>query len=252
MNKTKNPKLMKTNPKYSKKVRSHFPFKHGFTLVELLVVIVMIATLATIVFFFTTKAKSKAMQVNALGMLREVATANAGFSSDNFGKINTMRWIGDPEEGKPYVGNSYWGRMEPYIFSGASTNSQPKLKAELKIRLKQFLATSDTSKMTGTLLQGSRIYHDASGLPVPFGFNGKLYSWGKWARMSQISDPARVMYATYGFAFVTEANSKTFQRRPTDGTSKPIYFMENNKALVVFLDGHTESVSAPFPKTMFE
>jgi prepilin-type N-terminal cleavage/methylation domain-containing protein len=252
MNQTNNQNPMKNNPKHSEIIRKYFPSKHGFTLVELLVCIAIIATLAVVAFFFTGKARSKAMQVNALGMLREVATANAGFATENSGKINTMRWVGDPEEGKPYVGNSFWGRMEPYLFSGAGSTNQPQLAAELKLRLKQFLATADTSKMTGTLLQGSRIYHDASGLPIPFSFNGKLYSWGKWARLSQISDPARVMYATYGFAFVTEANSKIYQERPTDGTSKPIYFMDNKKALVVFIDGHTESVSAPFPDTMFE
>jgi prepilin-type N-terminal cleavage/methylation domain-containing protein len=243
---------MKTNPTNRRSFRFHVPSRRGFTLVELLVCIAMIATLAIIAFFFTGKARKKAMQVNALGALREVAVANAGFLSENSGKINTTRWVGDPEEGKPYVGNSFWGRMEPYLFSGAAQTNQPKLAAELKLRLGLLFATSDPKKMTGTVLQGSRVYHDASGLPLPFGFNGSLYSWGKWTRMSQISDPSRVMYATYGFGFITESNSKTFQPRPTDGTSKPIYFMDNGKALVVFVDGHTEAVSAPFPQSMFE
>ena len=224
----------------------------GFTLIELLICILIVAILAVISFSLAGRFKNNARQVNAMGALREVAVANAGFAAENSGKINTMRWVGDPEEGKPWISNSYWGRMAPYLFSGATNNNQKELQKEIKSSLRSFFSTSNPSKMTGTVLDGSRIYHDASGLPVPFGFNKEHYSWGKWASITQIENPARVMYVTYGFGFVTEDKAKEFQERPTDNTSKPIYFMDDGKAIVVFLDGHTESVSAPFSGRMFK
>ncbi len=233
----------------------------GFTLVELMVCIAIIAILALIGFTVAGKSRNKARQLVATSALREIGIANAGFSSENSGKINTLRYVGDPLEGDlpgepyaTYVSNSFWGRMEPYLFPGISGGTDPiKLRNDLNVRLRSLFATRDLTKMTGTVLQGSKMYQDASTLRIPVAFNQSLFAWNKWVRMQQIEDQARVMYATYGSNVVTTTNSKTYQPRPTDGTTtRPIYFMDDRKAIVVFLDGHVENVSAPFPTTMFK
>lgn len=229
------------------------PLAPAFTLVEILVTIAIIIVLALLGVFVAKSAMEKAQQTKSIAAIRSVATANMQYATDNNARINTLKWQGDPEEGKPFVGNSFWGRLSPYLFEHITTTSQGRLKNEIKDDLNRLFSTSDADKMTGTWLAGSKIYHDSSGLPVPFAFNDELYTWNKWVRTNQVPDVAEVMYITYGFGVFNEADGKSFTPRPTDG-SKPdnnIYFLGNGKAVVSFLDGHVEMLSPPIPEYFF-
>ena len=82
----------------------------GFTLVELLVTVAIILVLAALAFMGFGRVRQAAMKAKALGPLKQVAAANAAYAMENYGQINTLRWVGDPEEGRPFVSNSFWGR----------------------------------------------------------------------------------------------------------------------------------------------
>ena len=59
----------------------------GFTLVELMVVIVIVVILASLVFVGTTRVKNKAALVNTMNNMKQLATAAHSFSADNNGAI---------------------------------------------------------------------------------------------------------------------------------------------------------------------
>ncbi len=226
----------------------------GFTLVELMVTVVIVVVLAGLAVVVSRRALAKAAQAKAVSSLRQVASANVGYSTENQGNINTMRWLGDPKEGRPYVGNSFWGRLQPYLFAGATTTNQKQLQGQIRQSLDQLFSTPDADTMKKTVLDGSRIYHDGSGLPVPIAFNSNLYQWNKDVKVTQFGDASNVIYAAYGFGMFDEQDGQTFTERPTDG-SKPdnnLYYLDNGKALVAFLDGRIEFLAAPMPSRRFE
>ncbi len=228
----------------------------GFTLVELLVVITIILVMATLVVLMTRRIRSKAYQANALSTLRQVAAVNVAYATENNGDINTMRYGGDPKEGggAVWVKNTFWGRLQPYLFSDVETSNQGQLKTNINQRLDGLFNTPDADKMVNTVISGARIYHDTSGLAIPFGFNSSLVPWGKFVKMSSIEDTSQILWAVYGFGLFNEAHGATYIPKPTDGTSgkSNIYFLDDRTALAAFLDGHIESVQAPIPSRKFK
>jgi prepilin-type N-terminal cleavage/methylation domain-containing protein len=233
--------------------RSH---RQGFSLVELLVVIVIIVVLAAVAMLVTGKIRTRAYQANAMSSLRQVAAMNVAYSTENNGDINTLRWVGDPKEGGggAWVSNSFWGRLQPFLFPDNTNTNQPELKKELNLRLNQFLNTPNSNKMTGTVISGARIYHDGSGLPVPFAFNSKLHKWNQFLKVSSFNDPSTILYATYGFGFFDKEDGQEYVPHPTDGSTPKnnIYYLDGGIALGAFLDGHVESIRPPMPDRNFE
>lgn len=228
----------------------------GFTLVELLVTIVVIAALAALAFTMTGKIRTKAQQANATTALRQVAGASVAYSIENNGDINTMRWAGDSKEGGggKWVINTFWGRMEPYLFTDAAVPNQQNLKKELGRRLDSLFNSPDSDTMAGTFLSGAKIYHDTSGLPVPLAFNRNLYQWNNFVKTSTLGDPARVLYATYGFDFFNEEHGKKYAPIPLNNSvpSNKIYYTDSRQAITSFLDGHVEMLSPPISQRLYK
>lgn len=228
----------------------------GFTLVELLVVIVIIAILATIAIVATRSIRQKAMQANAMSSLRQVAAFNTVYSTENNGDINTMRWGGDPKEGggSVWVSNTFWGRLQPYLFPDVASNNQARLQKELSARLDQLFNSSDVDTMAGTFIKGAKVYHDTSGLAVPLGFNSNLHQWGKFLKVTSFSNPSQVIYSTYGFGFFNEEDGQTYAPVPTDQSmpKNNIYYFDNKTVAAAFLDGHMEIISPPIPDRRFK
>jgi prepilin-type processing-associated H-X9-DG protein len=108
--------------------------------------------------------------------------------------------------------------------------------------------------MRKTILNGSKIYHDGSGLPVPIAFNSNLYPSRTVVKVTTFNDPAQILYAAYGYEMFDEVDGKTYVPRPTDNSvpANNLYYLENRNVIAAFLDGHVESLMAPIPDRKFK
>jgi prepilin-type N-terminal cleavage/methylation domain-containing protein len=242
--------------------KTHMPIppgrlRHGFTLVELLVTITIIVVLAALVFAVTGRVRNSAQQVNSINSLRQVGIAQVAYAAENFGAINAVRDPGEaPYEGggKGWVSNSFWGRMQPYLFTGIQSKDQKTISREIKSGLNGLFATSDVSSMTGTPFNGVKAYGDGSGLSIPLGFNNAIRApWGQASRLiSSIGDPSRILYCTYGRYFIDHTHGSSYTPLPLPGTGgRTIYYLPSRKAIGCFLDGHIEMLSPPIPERIF-
>ena len=233
------------------------PIRPGFTLVELLVVITIVAALAGLAFVGMAKYRERAQVANAVNSLRQIGTAHVAYATENHGAINTLRDTGEAlQEGRSgrYVGDSFWGRMHPYLFATPQVNNQQNLQRQLRLMIASLFNTTNANTMTGTPWATTPIYRDGSGLPVPIGFNANLRRWNQpQVRMSAVGDPSRTIYAAYGRYFINETHGREYRPLPQEGggSARGFYFLENGNAIVCFLDGHVETISTPIPDRRF-
>lgn len=232
-------------------MRSHFtkPARHrAFTLIELLVVVLIIAILAALGFVATGKIRDRALESTAINSLRQVGIAHIGYATENHGAINTINGT-DAEEGSSSPSNSFWGRMQPYLFTGVEVDNLQQMETALNAMFQ----TQNARDMSGTLYSGIPEFQEA-GLPVPIGFNKRLEPvGGQHIRMAIFNNPARVIYSAYGREFFDSTHGATFTSMPQNGGpgGPGIYYLENKVALVCFLDGHVEKLTPPISERLF-
>lgn len=231
----------------------------GFTLVELLIVIVIVAALAGIAVVISRKATDRANQAKAVSSLRQIAVAGAGYAAENQNRINTVREPGDPREGRGgAVRDSFWGRMAPYLFNGLPLNGNPEqLRQELLLNLDPLFNTKDARTMQKTFMAGAPVFQDGSGLPVPVGFNQQLYQAPgnvvSDARMTQFRDPGNTVYAAFGYLLFNREDAQRATELP-QGTGAPnvnVYYFGNGSAAFAFLDGRVEVMRPPLTDRRF-
>jgi prepilin-type N-terminal cleavage/methylation domain-containing protein/prepilin-type processing-associated H-X9-DG protein len=222
----------------------------GFTLIELLVVVAIIGVLASLIFSGVQGAMKSSAQTKSVAAIRSVLQANTLYANDNKGQIVILRDEGEKlmlNPGGKWVGNTFWGTLQPYLFTGITTTNQSQLGQEILAQLNKLFGSPNLAKMTGTPFAGARIYGDTSGLPVPFSFNKYLRTWNDWVRQQQVYSLPSTIYVTYGIYYFDEADAQTYQPMAKVGETvvNNIYYLPSKRAIAGFLDGHVALMAPP-------
>lgn len=231
------------------------PRRPGFTLLELLIVIVIIAALAALIMGMSRKMTEKAQRIASISSMRQVAAGTLAYTTENNGELNRLL---TGEETilhggkKPSFG--FWGRLTPYLFHGLTYNTEEELAASIKDRLPAYLNAKVLQTMQGTPLFGSKIGEDSSGITLPFAFNNNLFELNKLKRISSFDDPARIVYFSYGFEFFDQSDGEKAVSPPitSPATQSNIYWFHDGTAAFTFLDGHVEVLRPPLSAERFQ
>jgi prepilin-type N-terminal cleavage/methylation domain-containing protein len=235
------------------------PSPAGFTLIEVLIVVSIIAVLVVVSLFASSKFLEKARQTTAINNIRQISVANIAYAQENNGEINVVRVDTETKverrPGRGYVADSYWGRITPYLFSDISVSSanQPQLAADIKRHLLDFHGTTDLKTMAKTFQRDVKIYGDGSGISVPYAFNTALAPWNTAVRTSTVTDPAQTAYMTYGFYRFTDTDlAEYYPHMNPRASGKRVDYFSDRKAAMIFVDGHLEMLNPPVPKRRFD
>ncbi len=228
---------------------NHFNLKNhrariqrGFTLTELLVVVLIIAILATFAFLGTNRLRNMASKANSIRNLSKLQIANASYAADHHGKCvpirvndengNPTRWFQDPV----FLGNLIG---EAFDKSGKQSDTLPLDMLDPKVvrARKAFydrVYTSYGMNDTGLLLGGEPGLNSGHNL-------------------SQMPDQAQTMAFATATDFRVTYNSRykwNFENPKDEKTSNgEIAYRHGEKVLAVFFDGHVSEISkADFEK----
>jgi prepilin-type N-terminal cleavage/methylation domain-containing protein/prepilin-type processing-associated H-X9-DG protein len=224
----------------------------GFTLVEVMVVISIIAVLALLVVVMTRRIKEKAYQAKALDPLKQASAACMSYSMENNSDIMTVNFQGSPRMKGKWVVGSFWGALTPHIFTGLSLKDDTSSASALKQAVAGFFGTQDRL-MKGTF-QGET--HGA--IPdtctfVPFAFNTNVTGWDVYRKTSQYESPSSTLYMTYGWSSFSKKDGDKYAplaKTKAERTNNIDWF-SNQTAAFVFLDGHVEVLSPPIADRLY-
>ena len=241
--------------------RTPLPSPHkvsaAFTLVELLVVIAIIAVLAALAIPALQRARMLSVEAKSVSAMKQILQMNMLFSGDNNGKIHTLRWDTDAirTSAGNWINGSYWGCLHPYLLGSGRIANDSDLALKLSAQVKAMLGSADPATMKGTAFEGPRAYADTSGIPMPLGFNGNLQPWQRWVTRQEVSKPSTTIYATYGWATVSEtAPSVTeYQELGKNGARQPgVWWLPSRRTIAGFLDGRVTYLTVPIAEEMFK
>ena len=214
------------------------PRARGFTLVEVLVVVAIIAILVGISFSGFIKYRKAADKAAVLGNIRALQVANAIYASENNGayikafsfdkdeKLESA-WHMEPEFLRIFTGN-------PDVKGSAHITGVPHSSLDpAVVRAKKYLW--DQVEASYGYNQG----HMPPGWPMK--------STSSTYKASSLTDPAR----TFSFISCTDWNAKFTGRYLWEGAKAvegktpdgKIAFRHDGKAAVVYFDGHVELIS---------
>lgn len=188
---------------------------HGFTLVELLVVIAMIAVLVTVSITMTFRFRKSADRTSAMNAMRQIQTANISYAMENAGSFVP------PEAKQVDAGGAETGVTYKWF-------ENPDFISQLKGEQATFSGGGDPDLSLPVSLMDLAVIRKKSagntGLDDCFGYTAP--SDGAAYRQAQLSNPASsAAFITCDGPFVDHA------------TKGGIAYRHEDKALVVYYDG---------------
>lgn len=218
----------------------------GFTLVELLVVITIVAVLATLSFIGVGRAMASARASNALKSLQQIALANVAYSTDNGGRIvgagNGLDWQGESTNGMGIM-----GRLYPYVSGVQKSPSQLNWEDDITPTYGPLRdANVPISISSASQTWACNIYFNQSNSPGATNLT-------KGKRMQQLDEPGRIIYVMSGRTRVRAQDAQDASQLPLPSTPRAgIYYSFRGKSPTAFLDGHGELLAYPIKPQLFD
>ncbi|MEM1083190.1 MAG: prepilin-type N-terminal cleavage/methylation domain-containing protein [Verrucomicrobiota bacterium] len=213
----------------------------GFTLVEIMVVVVIVATLASIVYVLGSRMVTRARIAQSSSNLRTLVTANQGYHADHRtycpadNQSNTLRWHGRRTSAQAGF-DSTRGLLSPYLGQSRKVMVCP---------LFEELVPNEVSFESGTGGYGYNAAYIGGKPGSPWDRSTRLRIP---ERMANILDASRtVMFTTTAYARAgglqeypyCEPPFWDFGGGPSGMRPSPsVHFRANGKAIVAWCDGH--------------
>jgi prepilin-type N-terminal cleavage/methylation domain-containing protein len=216
----------------------------GFTLVELLVVITIIAVLATLAFTGARKMIDSASKVKSMGNIRQLVLASQMFSTDQNGAI--MNWANTEATIGGVTAKRNWSHnMLLTLSPDLATNSNyQKSAGDTYAREIALFADPKALKQAKSKLPKSGhnswrtyAYNNRIGV-AKVAFPGQIpYAQGA-KNVNQVDTPGRLVLLSQR---VLDGKEYFSFLQPEDGSTGKIDFkLYNGSSLVGFFDGHVE------------
>ena len=225
-----------------KTLSSNSTRSHGFTLVELLVTITIIITLAGLVTVGTKKLRESGETVTALKRIGGLAQANAMFAVDHNGKYVEAYAFDD--EGGPKV---CWHYNRTFLEGLMGDN--PALENAEQFEGVDGLPEQvlDPTVVRAKKFQWSRI-------SASFAYNNENVPGGGWGEKgtSRAHTITSVKNPSEAFAFISATDwianysgRLLWKKSPVEGKTNDskIAYRHQNKAVIAYYDGHTDTKS---------
>jgi prepilin-type N-terminal cleavage/methylation domain-containing protein/prepilin-type processing-associated H-X9-DG protein len=208
----------------------------GFTLVELLVVIVIIATLAALSMMGYTRMRAAGDRATAMSTVRQLQMANYAYSVDNNGKYVPLK----SEDNQNSANNLSWvdnALFISYLTGDRTALDQGRRKiSDVPVSILDPIVLRSKGRLYKKLFASygyvtDNMVANTVGNVTETGF-----------KVSQVTNPSRSAsfitatdhHAKYGGRFVWNASSE--EGKSTDGR---LAFRHGSRAIVVYYDGST-------------
>lgn len=208
------------------KTRIHSLHRAGFTLVEMLVVIVIIVSLAALSFVVVGRAREAANRTLSLGNLRQLGIGITSFTAENNGYLPLSR-----------VGSTYWPQVIfPYIPSQNVFLRPGSVNVEMNANQPNgYFGGVDAKTPEGQPIRWNYVINGGhSKLPFSEDPNSPLFTRGLARSLSTIEQPERTVFIADGTSWWLNAEAKPDSNR--------LYRWKNGSTNVLFGDGSTRNL----------